>query len=68
MAECLANHAEGTYLCGHLRLRTRRSQRCEAGLADLLAQFQSIMEDQEPYMELWREARKRETAASAVAG
>jgi len=39
--------------------------RCEA---DLLAQFQSIMNDQEPYMELWQEARKRETAASAVAG
>ena len=65
MAECLANHAEGTYPWGHLRLRRRRSQRCEA---DLLAQFQSIMEDQEPYMELWQEARTRETAASAVAG
>src|SRR2546421_648699 len=55
MAECLANHAEGTYPCGHLRLRRRRSQRCEA---DLLAQFQSIMENQEPYMELWQEARE----------
>jgi len=42
-----------------------RSLRCEA---HLLAQFQSIMKDQEPYMELWQEARKRETAASAVAG
>src|SRR5467141_1101224 len=30
MAERLANHAEGTYPCGHLRLRRRRSQRCEA--------------------------------------
>src|SRR5712691_9772946 len=44
MAECLANHAEGTYPCGHLRLRRGRSQRCEA---DLLARFQSIMKDQE---------------------
>jgi hypothetical protein len=90
MAECLANHAEGTYPCGHLRLRRRLSQRyedgtrtvtryedgCEDGTrtvrgryeADHLAQFQSIMVDQEPYMELWQEARKRETAASAVAG
>jgi len=33
-----------------------------------LAQFQSSMEGQEPYMELWQEARKQETAASAVAG
>jgi len=33
-----------------------------------LAQFQSIMKDQEPYMELWQERRKQETAASAVAG
>src|ERR1700674_5413426 len=30
MAECLANHAEGTYPCGHLRLRRRLSQRYEA--------------------------------------
>ncbi len=65
MAECLANHAEGTYPCGHIRLRRRLSQRYEA---DHLAQFQSIIVDQEPYMELWQEARKRETAASAVAG
>jgi len=65
MAECLANHAEGTYPCGHIRLRRRLSQRYEA---DRLARFQSIIVDQEPYMELWQEARKRETAASAVAG
>jgi hypothetical protein len=80
MAECLANHAEGTYPCGHLRLRRRLSQRYVSVRiavriavrgryeADHLAQFQSIMVDQEPYMELWQEARKRETAASAVAG
>src|SRR6266478_6822470 len=29
MAECLANHAEGTYPCGHIRLRGRLSQRRE---------------------------------------
>jgi hypothetical protein len=65
MAECLANHAEGTYPCGHIRLRKRLSQRYEA---DRLAQFQSIMVDQEPFMELWQKARKRETAVSEVAG
>ena len=30
MAECLANHAGGTYPCGHIRLRRRLSQRYEA--------------------------------------
>jgi len=63
MAECLANHAEGTYPCGHIRLRRRLSQRYEA---DRLARFQSIIVDQEPYMELCQEARTRETALSAV--
>ena len=63
MAESLANHAEGTYPCGHIRLRRRLSQRYEA---DRLARFQSIIVDQEPYMELWQEARTRETAVSAV--
>jgi hypothetical protein len=65
MAECLANHAEGTYPCGHIRLHRRLSQRYEA---DRLARFQSIIVDQEPYMELWQEARTRDTAASAVTG
>jgi hypothetical protein len=33
-----------------------------------LAQFQKMMKDLQPYIQLWNESRKRETAASAVAG
>jgi 3-deoxy-7-phosphoheptulonate synthase len=33
-----------------------------------LAQFQRMMKDLEPYILLWNETRKRETAASVVAG
>jgi 3-deoxy-7-phosphoheptulonate synthase len=33
-----------------------------------LAQFQKMMKDLEPYIHLWNETRKRETAVSAVAG
>jgi 3-deoxy-7-phosphoheptulonate synthase len=33
-----------------------------------LPQFQKMMKDLEPYIQLWNEARKRETSISAVAG
>jgi 3-deoxy-7-phosphoheptulonate synthase len=33
-----------------------------------LPQFQKMMKDLEPYIHLWNETRKRETAVSAVAG
>src|SRR6267378_3684165 len=33
-----------------------------------LAQFQKMMMDLEPYIQLWNESRRRETSAAAVAG
>src|SRR5260370_19333570 len=32
-----------------------------------IAQFQEMMKDLEPYIHLWKESRKREVAAAAVA-
>jgi len=32
------------------------------------AQFQKMMNDLQPYIQLWNESRKKEMAASAVAG
>jgi len=33
-----------------------------------LAQFQKMMNELAPYIQLWNESRKRETSAAAVAG